>query len=197
MAITHIYSLDCPITGDVKYIGKSDCPDYRYRKHLEGAIRNKKPTKKNNWIISLNNQGLKPILTIIDSIDNSEWRFWEMHYISLYKSFGFDLKNMTFGGDGGKMSKESIDKIIEANRKRRHTEEHKKMISKIMLGNKYAAGNKIRRKETICFDTITGKITYYDSSHHAALELSVSRQSIANNICGLSKLVKKKYIFFN
>jgi hypothetical protein len=39
-----------------------------------------------------------PKLEIIDIVKINEWAFWEQHYISLYKSWGFNLLNSTIGG---------------------------------------------------------------------------------------------------
>jgi len=36
----------------------------------------------------------------IDSVESSEWIFWEKYYISLFKSWGFYLKNKNEGGNG-------------------------------------------------------------------------------------------------
>lgn len=37
-------------------------------------------------------------LEIIDEVE--DWKFWEKHYISLYKSWGFELLNKNNGGGG-------------------------------------------------------------------------------------------------
>jgi hypothetical protein len=39
-------------------------------------------------------------LEIIDEIPSIEWKFWEKHYISLFKSWGFTLLNKNNGGGG-------------------------------------------------------------------------------------------------
>ncbi len=94
---TFIYSLSDPITSDVRYIGKANNPKRRYANHLF-AFDN---FHKSRWIKSLLNKELKPILEIIDEVPITEWQFWEQHYISLYKSWGFNLTNISTGGDGG------------------------------------------------------------------------------------------------
>lgn len=43
--------------------------------------------------------GLKPIIEIIDEVPVSEWEFWEIYWISQFKTWGFDLTNGTEGGD--------------------------------------------------------------------------------------------------
>lgn len=48
----------------------------------------------------------------IDIVDTNNWRFWEKYYISLFKSWGFILKNKNNGGGGISFhNKQSIDKI--------------------------------------------------------------------------------------
>lgn len=37
---------------------------------------------------------------IIDEIPIEDWKFWEKHYISLFKSWGFKLENKNNGGGG-------------------------------------------------------------------------------------------------
>ncbi len=39
-------------------------------------------------------------IEIIDEVSEIEWMFWEKFYISLFKSWGFDLKNKNNGGGG-------------------------------------------------------------------------------------------------
>jgi hypothetical protein len=40
------------------------------------------------------------VFEVIDEVPTKEWKFWERHYISLYKSWGFDLRNKVLGGNG-------------------------------------------------------------------------------------------------
>lgn len=40
-------------------------------------------------------------MEILDTVNVCDWQFWEIHYISLMKSFGFNLTNHTNGGGGG------------------------------------------------------------------------------------------------
>lgn len=96
MKTTFIYELIDPKTNQVRYIGKSNNPKERFYQHLS----DKKKTHKGNWVRFLLNENLKPILEVIDKVDINEWKFWEQHYISLYKSWGFDLTNNTNGGEG-------------------------------------------------------------------------------------------------
>lgn len=94
----YIYALIDPRGGEIKYIGKTNNLSLRYNLHMSHLS---KKSKKVNWIKSLSSKGLKPIIEVIDEVLETEWAFWEMHYISLFKSWGFLLVNGTNGGDGG------------------------------------------------------------------------------------------------
>lgn len=122
---------------DIRYIGKSDDPYYRFEQHC----RLKDVTRLGNWIRSLPVRGNSLQLEILDEVPDSEWQFWEREYIRVFRAIGFNLTNLTAGGDGvvghkhspearakigaihrGKtMSLESRAKIGEAGRGRRHS----------------------------------------------------------------------------
>lgn len=108
-----VYSLEDPTNSIPRYIGiTKNSLEIRLGGHIKSS--KKKITHKDCWVASLNEKGLKPIIKLIDEVDYSEWKFWEKHYISLYKSWGFDLINHTIGGEGAlgnKLSKEAKEKI--------------------------------------------------------------------------------------
>lgn len=92
-----IYTISDPISGLVKYVGKTKCPKERFRKHL--SERNN--TYKSKWITGLRNAGLEPVFEIIDECEESEWQIKERFYIRFYKSIGAILTNIMEGGEGG------------------------------------------------------------------------------------------------
>lgn len=55
-------------------------------------------------------------LIIIDEVEESEWRFWESHYIWLFKSWGFNLDNKNYGGGGPTHMSEHIKEKIRQQR---------------------------------------------------------------------------------
>lgn len=94
-----VYRLKHPITHEVKYIGITNNPKERYRKHKSAL---KAINLKNNWIKSLLSQGLLPLMEIIDFAEtrdliNQKEKYW----IIKHNEWDCDLKNMTSGGDGG------------------------------------------------------------------------------------------------
>lgn len=129
----HIYSLDCPTTGKIQYIGKTIDLDRRYKQHL----RDKRYNKKCQWIRGLKSNGVKPLMTVLESFDSNEnYNFWEDWYIQYYKYIGFDLKNSKGGGDGGFLSQETKDKISAKHKGRKKTAEHlSKVVGNLRPGN--------------------------------------------------------------
>lgn len=175
MESTFIYSLIDPRNGDVRYIGKSDKPKERLSCHLSERLYDERINKhKVNWLKSLIKENLKPELFILDQVNIDDWKFWEQHYISLYRSFGFNLVNLTVGGDGSSFSKHSIEsrlkmsiglKTSEQFQKTVHSKEysdkmsfilrnseiHKKAMSRKEVGEKIALKQtgRIKSKEEI------------------------------------------------
>ena len=94
----YIYVLIDPRTDHVRYVGKTNKPNYRYNAHISDVKR--RHTHSSSWINSLLKIGLKPKFEIIDTCSEDDWIFWEQHYISLYKSWNFKLTNHTIGGEG-------------------------------------------------------------------------------------------------
>ncbi len=120
------------------YVGQSLYPNKRFYQHLN----DKSKSKKVSWIKSLRAKGLLPILEIHDSFDRCESDFWEEYYISLFKSWGFALKNLTLNGRTNKnifFSDDHKRKISEALMGRVVSMECKKMLSKINTGKKQSA----------------------------------------------------------
>jgi group I intron endonuclease len=115
-----IYVLECPITNEVRYIGKTINLLDRLRGHIKTSKKLK--THKDKWVNNLITEGLKPIIKEIDYVDEDNWQYWEKYYISLYKNRGFNLVNHTEGGDGGSFKK--------------HSEGSKKKMSESRTGKK-------------------------------------------------------------
>jgi len=87
---------------------------------------------------------------IIDNITDDEWKFWEKHYISLFKSWGFILENKNNGGGGPssiKFSKERNEKISKATKGKVTSLKTKEAVSKANKGHKYNLG-RIQSDET-------------------------------------------------
>ena len=134
---TFIYVLIDPFTNQVRYVGKADNLKNRLYNHVKSLS---KKTKKISWIKSLIKKGVEPEISDIDYVLKSEWEFWEMHYISLYKSWGFKLTNGDNGGVGGcgrisrKMSDVTKEKIRQC--KLNMSDEYRSKLRLANLGKK-------------------------------------------------------------
>lgn len=103
--IVYIYVLEDPITKNIRYVGKTKNPKMRFHNHCNKQHNVK--SHKRNWINSLKNKGLKPIMSIIDEVSENDWHFWEKYWILQLKIWGCDLTNHTSGGDGLTMGNET------------------------------------------------------------------------------------------
>ena len=75
------------------------------------------------------------ILEVIDSVD--DWRYWEKHYITLFKNLGHSLTNQNSGGGGPEIVKESTkQKISQANKGTIHPIEGRISASNKLKGRK-------------------------------------------------------------
>lgn len=99
---TNIYVLKDPRNNQIRYVGKANDPEYRYKNHINKC--RDKNTHKRNWINELRKEKLKPILEIIDTVPVEKWKEYEKFYIKKYMEEGYDLVNYTDGGDGATFS---------------------------------------------------------------------------------------------
>ena len=98
MKTVYIYTLEHPITKEIRYVGKTKNPKMRFHNHCN-KLHNEKSHKR-NWINKLKKEGLKPKMKILDEVLESEWKFWERFWINQLKQWNFNLVNHTSGGDG-------------------------------------------------------------------------------------------------
>lgn len=132
-----IYTLSDPTTGQVRYVGKTSVkPEARYAQHIYQWKRCKgKISYLNSWIKNLANKQLKPVLQVVDLVDDEAWVLAEQGYIRLFKSYGCKLVNLTIGGEGSsgyKHSVESISKRIASCQKSQLWQQKNKRHSEIM-----------------------------------------------------------------
>jgi group I intron endonuclease len=121
---TIIYTLADPISGEIRYIGKTiRSLEYRLKQHLY----DKSNTKRINWIKSLKKKGLLPI---IEELEECTWENsspYEIYWISQFRTWGFNLTNMTEGGDGYlglKFSEEVLKTLSEKQKHWQNTHVH-------------------------------------------------------------------------
>lgn len=124
------YTLSDPLSGDVKYIGKTwTSLSERLSGHISGSkkvieryedgISKRKPSKLYSWIEDMRRDGKRPEIKFLSEGDREEWQFFEIYWIEQFKSWGFDLVNSSKGGlgsSGHKQSKETRLKKSIANK---------------------------------------------------------------------------------
>lgn len=123
---TYIYDLSDPITGHVRYVGKSVKPRERLAAHIREA-RQGSVLHSRRWIDGLLQQGLRPVFGILDEVDQERSNDCERFWIATLKFLGVDLTNRTPGGDGQspgyKPSSEALAKMSAKLRGRKRTPE--------------------------------------------------------------------------
>lgn len=118
--------------GNVRYIGKTLNFKRRQREHIK--CYSKSNTYKNNWIKSLIKNGDYPVISILDEAEYEDSAFFETYWISQFKSWGFNLTNLTDGGDGTfgyKMTENQKQKM-----RKPKSEEHKENLRNTLIGRK-------------------------------------------------------------
>lgn len=151
-----IYTLEHPITGEIRYVGKTNRGlEERLSKHLVTKENNHRA----NWIRNLLKENLKPVIKLLDEVDKDKWVIFEKYWISQFKTWGFNLVNFTEGGESGVISKKCRDACTKANTGRisskrgtKLPEDVKKKISLKLAGRKLS--KETLRKRSI---TITGR----------------------------------------
>lgn len=122
---TKLYGLLHPITGELRYVGKT-CKKTLSRR-LSGHISDSKTgqTYRARWVRSLLAQGLKPAIELLDEVEG-DGASAEVAMIGVARSLGCRLTNTTDGGEGvtGHVaSAETKRKLREAHLGKGHTTE--------------------------------------------------------------------------
>lgn len=127
-----IYTLNDPLTNEVKYVGRTiQKLSDRLKKHLRAIVNESDKSNRKNWILELNTNNLTPTINLIDiAYSKEDANLLEIKYISFYKEKGLDLLNMTIGGSGSygyKHSEETLNRL----KGKTFSEETKNKLSKI------------------------------------------------------------------
>lgn len=93
----YIYALKDPRDNRVRYIGKSVNIKNRYLSHLNTFDGTN--LRKENWIKSLLDKGLKPVVEIIEICNRNNWADCEKYWIKKFRAIDSDLTNISDGGD--------------------------------------------------------------------------------------------------
>lgn len=126
-----IYTLKDPFTNEIRYVGKTKYSlNDRLCKHLITYERNHRA----NWIRKILKQGKKPIIELVEEVDERDWKFWEKYWIEQFRQWGFNLTNATEGGESGIISPQCRVACIKANKGRKPTTEN--IVKRIAKLNK-------------------------------------------------------------
>lgn len=96
MSKIKIYTLSHPITNEVRYVGQTK---NTLEERLRGHLKSKENVYRIHWLKSLIKEGLIPKIEVIEEVEKNEASFSEMFWISMFKSWGFRLCNLTEGGE--------------------------------------------------------------------------------------------------
>lgn len=143
---TLIYTLTDPRTNEVRYVGKTvKTLEQRLIAHTGDTRKN---THRRNWIIQLRRLGLRPLISLIETVaDDGDWVAAERFWIAHYRKQGAKLTNLTDGGEGApgnKVSEATKAKISKGNRGRRRSEATRQLISSYSSNRSEATRQKIR-----------------------------------------------------
>jgi hypothetical protein len=99
-----LYALRDPLTGRIRYIGKTKMnPSTRLNGHCSCARASKSwqnGSRRARWIKSLLDQGLRPVIVILGYVPFEDWAIWEKRLIGWFIAGGCDLLNSDKGGGG-------------------------------------------------------------------------------------------------
>lgn len=88
--MTTIYTLSCPISNSVMYVGATT---QDLKKRLTGHLSANDSSKRANWIIELKTKGLKPIIEPIEYVNDNGCISVEEYWINQFRVWGFNLYN--------------------------------------------------------------------------------------------------------
>ena len=154
--IYYIYTLEHPLTNQVRYVGKTTNIKRRYKQHLY----DKRSTYKGCWVKSLRSEGLKPIIKVIEECTEANWQEREKYWITQFN----DLTNHLEGGNTNYVrttKEETRQKLSLAHKGKLKSETHKDNIRK-------------STKKRQCI--ING--VKYESTVHASKELNIHSATI-------------------
>ena len=146
-----IYTLSDPKAPDVvRYVGATHTkPATRLAQHVNHARRRQEQYHSARWVRSLDREGLRPVIEIVEEGSGKGWEEAERRWIALHRDKGSPLTNHAKGGRGPvgcirspetraklaaanrgkKQSPELVEKRISAIRGKTHTAQSKANMS--------------------------------------------------------------------
>lgn len=207
--VTYLYALSDP-TGNIRYIGKSDNPKQRLKRHLKPTGT----THKEVWINHLLAHAAVPKLKILRLVPEFEWAVWERFYIEYYRNIGHDLTNTAEGGVAGPNTEESLRKMVATRRTKgnyQHTEEYKQAMrtrfsgkGNPMYGKKLSTETRAligaKSKERNCkpvIDITDTELIVYKSLSDVANVLGIYNSRVTKALKKEKTLCGRKLYYYN
>jgi group I intron endonuclease len=200
-----IYSLKCPFTNEVHYIGKSEQGMLRPLSH----ISNSHSDKINEWVGELKQLGYVPNVEICEYVpleENITER--EKYWIKHVKENGYQLTNMTDGGDGNNnqvFNEETREKHRIRMTGKVFSEKTRNLISQRLTGKKVSAETRKKlsdlNKGKACSIVVKEKLSYkvdqYDLNGNFIQtfnSLTKAAESVNARKSSLSNAMKRKKV---
>lgn len=142
-----IYTLSDPETFQIRYVGKTNNLKRRYATHTT-SFHSKSHVV--NWIKSLKSRGLKPIMEVLDEVDDNVWVIMEQYWIAQIKAWGFNLVNLTIGGEGvagygHPLSHEHIERLRKVHKGKVLSQEVRDKIARTLKGHHSSSETKMKQ----------------------------------------------------
>lgn len=213
MFCIYVFSDEC---GIPKYVGKAKCLDARVKQHLN-RDRFRYKTWFYNWLNKQIREEKEFFIDVLEEVNAENYIEKEKYWIKHIKENGYNLTNMTDGGDGNNnqiFSKEAREKKRIAMTGRVFSEETRKLISKRLTGKIVSAETKKKLSDlnkgkpcsSIVIEKLSRKVDQYDlngnfiqtfnSLTSAAESIGVRKSSLSNAI-NLKKVKKFKGYIWN
>jgi predicted GIY-YIG superfamily endonuclease len=148
---TSIYALIDPRDEEFnpRYIGvTSQDLNKRLADHLKLNSKKNHNTHRENWVRKLKNDGVRVEIILLDSVDSFEEALEiEIELIGYYRSHGYNLTNITMGGDGapGYKHTEETKAIMKEKRKlQTYSDETRRKISAFQKSKRLSEETKRR-----------------------------------------------------
>lgn len=156
--MTKIYVLKDPNSLQVRYVGKTvQLLRYRLSCHISRSKKHH-TTHSNCWIFSLLKENKRPIIELIEEVEDNIWEEREIFWINYYKKIT-SLTNFQIGGGhsniGKNLSKEHREAISKSLKGKPRDDETKKKISLSHKGKVLKESTKQKLREINLGKTIT------------------------------------------
>ena len=174
-----IYTLSDPITNEVRYIGQTK---HSLEERLRGHLKGKGKTYRVHWINSLKNKGLVPNIELIEEVDKSIGSQTEIYWISMFRFWGFNLTNLT---DGGETS--TTKNIIRSEEWRKNIR-----IGKLNSDFKYSEESKLKMSESAKKRGVNSKGSQLSKHNLTDEDVSKIKELIRNRGCKTLKKISEE-----